>query len=386
MPAVFIGGAMNFNPPSPQRVCEDLDPVYTKVLAGDRLTFAEAVTLFKYADLNVLGSLANGINRKKNAGRVYYNVNRHINPGNICALQCTFCAFSRKESEEGSFCLSLPEIRERAQSAAKQGATEIHLTAGLHPEWEFSHYKNIIKTLKEAAPAAAIKAFTAVEIAWLASHNSCSVEEVLRELMACGLESLTGGGAEIFNPEVRTRIAPKKISAQEWLAVHRSAHKMGLKTTCTMLYGHIESIEDRVEHLFLLRELQEQTGGFLAFVPLKFQAWFDPKTKNYALGVKKSVSSYVDLRVIAMARIILDNFSNIKAYWVMLGKEVAQMALAFGANDIDGTVEEENIARMAQVNKQDTLSRTELESLIYSAGYSPVERTTYYKEVEKGKP
>ena len=348
-----------------------------KALRGERLTFEDGVNLYHAPDLGELGAVANEINLAKNGRDVYFNVNRHINPTNICALSCKFCAFSRKPGEPGAYAYSDEEIATRARMAVESGATEIHMVGGLHPRWNLKNYTNIIRVVKEAAPQAHVKAFTAVELDWLARRERKTVREVLELLREAGLGSLPGGGAEIFAPYVRETICDTKLTAEGWIDIHRTAHGLGLRSNCTMLYGHIEDVESRVDHMLRLRALQDETRGFQVFIPLAFQP------ENNDLGITKHTYGVDDLKNIAVARILLDNFRNVKAYWIMMGNHMAQTALHFGANDVDGTVVEEKIANMAGSRSGMKLAHDRLLSLIRAADRVPVERSTTYEVIRR---
>ncbi|MEY3903704.1 MAG: hypothetical protein RL189_3010 [Pseudomonadota bacterium] len=348
-----------------------------KSLRGERLSFEDGVNLYHSPDLVELGAVANEINLRKNGRDVYFNVNRHINPTNICALSCKFCAFSRKPNEEGAYAYSDDEIAHRAKMAADSGATEIHMVGGLHPRWKLSNYTNIIRTVKQAAPHVHVKAFTAVELDWLARKERKSVAEVIGELRDAGLGSFPGGGAEIFTPYVRELICDTKLTGDGWLDIHRTAHKMGLRSNCTMLYGHIEDVPARVDHMLRLRGLQDETAGFNVFIPLAYQP------ENNELGINRHTYGADDLKTVAVARLLLDNFRHIKSYWIMTGERVAQTALHFGANDLDGTVVEEKIANMAGSKGGMAMAKSNLLRVIRDADRVPVERSTVYEPIRR---
>lgn len=343
--------------------------------SGQRLSEADALYLYEYADLLELGAAADEVNRAKNKNDVYYNVNRHINPTNVCAMSCKFCAFSRKPGQAGAYEYSIDEMVEKAHDAVKAGATEVHMVGGLHPRWRFGHYLEIISAIKQAHPTLHVKAFTAVEIDWLAAKARLTIEQTLMKLKEAGLDSMPGGGAEIFHPEVRNRICDTKTDAERWLMIHRTAHSVGLRSNCTMLYGHIERLDHRIDHMRRLRELQDETEGFNVFIPLAFQPF------DNSMGINRYTIGTDDLRTIAVARLFLDNFQHIKAYWIMLGQDVAQLALNFGANDLDGTVTEEKISRMAGGRAGMAMGKKEIQSLIRKANKTPVERDTLYRAV-----
>jgi aminodeoxyfutalosine synthase len=348
--------------------------IAAKIGTGQRISPDEALILFGSNDLLAIGELAALANERKNGTRVFFNVNRHINPTNICVNRCAFCAFSRTSGEEGAYTLALDEICRRAVEAEGEGATEVHIVGGLHPDLPLEYYEQVLGTIRTAAPQLHIKAFTAVEIDYFARISSGSIEEVLERLMAAGLGSMPGGGAEILVEEVRNKICPEKISGQRWLDIIRLAHRAGLKTNATMLYGHVENFADRVAHMEMLRELQDETGGFQAFIPLAFQ----PENSDLKLDIK-GTSGLDDLKTLAIARIFLDNFDHVKAYWVMLGEKIAQVSLAFGVNDLDGTVVEEKIGHDAGAASPQSLSKEGIISMIRKAGKNPVERDTLYR-------
>lgn len=350
--------------------------ISAKVHSAQRITTDEAQFLFASNDLLAIGELAALVNELKNGKNVFFNVNRHINPTNICVNRCAFCAFSRTAGEEGAYTLALDEISRRAQKAAADGATEVHIVGGLHPDLAFEFYEEALKAIRKFAPQLHIKAFTAVEIEYFSRISGLTVEMVLERLINAGLSSMPGGGAEILGSTVRQKICPEKISGERWLEVVRLAHRAGLKTNATMLYGHVETAADRVAHMDMLRDLQDETRGFQAFIPLAFQ------TENSDLKLDLKTSSGLDdLKTLAIARIFLDNFDHIKAYWIMLGEKVAQVSLAFGVNDLDGTVVEEKIGHDAGALSPQSLTKENLVQLIKKAGKIPVERDTLYHAI-----
>ncbi len=354
-----------------------LENVRAKIETGARISDAEALALFECNDLLAVGELAANANVRVNGDKVYFNVNRHINYTNICVNRCTFCAFSREhEHDDGGYTLALNDILERAAEARAAGATEIHMVGGLHPELPFDFYLEILAAIKADCPTLHIKAFTAVEIDYFARLTGQSLIEVINELKAAGLDSMPGGGAEIFAPDVHKQICPEKISGERWLEVTEQAHQAGLKTNATMLFGHVESYADRVDHLARLRQLQDRTAGFQAFIPLAFQP------DNTRIPGAKGVGGVDALKTLAISRIYLDNFRHIKAYWVMLGLKVAQVSLAFGVNDIDGTVVEEQIGHDAGADSPQQLNKNQLIDLIRKAGKQAVERDSLYKELK----
>lgn len=346
-----------------------------KVRNGARISDAEALELFQSNDLLAIGELAALANRRQNGDRVYFNVNRHINYSNICVNRCTFCAFCKGEGDAGAYTLALNEVLAKAAEAAAAGATEIHMVGGLHPELPFDFYLEMLASIKADNPALHIKAFTAVEIDYFARITGQSIEAVIDELKKAGLESLPGGGAEIFAEEVREQICPEKISGERWLDVTEKVHRAGLKSNATMLFGHLESYEDRIDHLGRLRRLQDRTGGFQSFIPLAFQP------DNTRVPGAKGVGGVDALKTLAISRVYLDNFRHVKAYWIMLGLKIAQVALAFGVNDLDGTVVEEKIGHDAGADSPQAMSKEQIVELIRKAGRIPVERDTLYREL-----
>jgi len=346
-----------------------------KVRNGARISDIEALELFQSNDLLAIGDLAALANRRQNGERVYFNVNRHINYSNICVNRCTFCAFCKGEGDAGSYTLALNDVLAKAAEAAAAGATEIHMVGGLHPELPFDFYLEMLASIKADNPALHIKAFTAVEIDYFARITGQSVEAVIDELKKAGLESLPGGGAEIFAEEVREQICPEKITGERWLEVTEKVHRAGLKSNATMLFGHLESHEDRIDHLSRLRRLQDRTGGFQSFIPLAFQP------DNTRVPGAKGVGGVDALKTLAISRVYLDNFRHVKAYWVMLGLKIAQVALAFGVNDLDGTVVEEKIGHDAGADSPQAMSKEQIVELIRKAGRIPVERDTLYREL-----
>ncbi len=346
-----------------------------KVRNGARISDGEALELFQSNDLLAIGELAALANRRQNGDRVYFNVNRHINYSNICVNRCTFCAFCKGEGDAGAYTLALNDVLAKAAEAAAAGATEIHMVGGLHPDLPFDFYLEMLAAIKADNPALHIKAFTAVEIDYFARITGQSVEAVIDELKKAGLESLPGGGAEIFAEEVREQICPEKISGERWLEVTEKVHRAGLKSNATMLFGHLESYEDRIDHLSRLRRLQDRTGGFQSFIPLAFQP------DNTRVPGAKGVGGVDALKTLAISRVYLDNFRHVKAYWIMLGLKIAQVALTFGVNDLDGTVVEEKIGHDAGADSPQAMSKEQIVELIRKAGRIPVERDTLYREL-----
>lgn len=356
-----------------------LDPIARKVLAGERLSFDDGVTLFRTDDLLAVGWLANHVREKRHGDICYYNVNRHINPTNVCVAHCRLCAFGRSPDAPGAYTYALEEIYQRAAQGVAEGATEFHIVGGLHPTLTFDHYLEMIRGLKQRFPHVHLKALTMVEIGYFARITKSTPRDVLQQLKEAGVDSMPGGGAEIFNPRVRKVICDHKTSGRYWLDIARTAHQVGLRSNATMLYGHIETQEERVEHLLQLRELQDETGGFVTFIPLAFHP------ENTALAHLPKPTGIDDLKLIAVSRLLLDNFDHVKAYWIMLTPPVAQIALRFGADDIDGTVVEEKIYHDAGATTPQHMTRAGLERLIRAAGRVPFERDTLYRPVDRSK-
>lgn len=346
-----------------------------KARNGARISDVEALELFQSNDLLAIGELAALANRRQNGDRVYFNVNRHINYTNICVNRCTFCAFCKGEGDAGGYTLALNDVLAKAAEASAAGATEIHMVGGLHPDLPFDFYLEMLASIKADNPGLHIKAFTAVEIDYFARITGQSIEAVIDELKKAGLESLPGGGAEIFAEEVREQICPEKISGERWLEVTEKVHRAGLKSNATMLFGHLESYEDRIDHLSRLRRLQDRTGGFQSFIPLAFQP------DNTRVPGAKGVGGVDALKTLAISRVYLDNFRHVKAYWIMLGLKIAQVALTFGVNDLDGTVVEEKIGHDAGADSPQAMSKEQIVELIRKAGRIPVERDTLYREL-----
>jgi len=354
-----------------------LKPIAEKVLAGERLGFDDGIALYRSNDLLAVGWLANRVREQRHGNVTYYNINRHINPSNVCVAHCRLCAFGRSPDAPGAYTFALEEIYQRAEQGVCEGATEFHIVGGLHPDLPFSYFLDLLRGLKQRCPQVHLKAFTMVEVGYFARIAKLSIRETLLALKEAGVDSLPGGGAEIFNPRVRKIICDHKVSGQQWLNIARTAHEIGLRSNATMLYGHIETEEERVEHLLLLRGLQDETRGFVAFIPLAFHP------ENTALSHVPKPTGFADLKNIAVARLLLDNFDHIKAYWIMLTPRIAQIALRFGADDIDGTVVEEKIYHDAGATTAQLTTRAELERLIREAGRVPVERDTLYRPLER---
>ena len=344
-----------------------------KLHAGAPLSFEDGVVLYEHKNLADLGLLANEMRERMHGDRTYYNINMHINATNVCVADCMFCSFARlKPGDPGAYTMSLEEAFGRLRARANQPITEIHIVNGLHPDLPFEYYEDLLRGLKRIRPDIHLKCFTAVEIHFFAEKFGMSYEQVLRRLMDAGLGSLPGGGAEIFAERVRRKICREKSDANQWLEVHRVAHRLGLRSNATMLYGHIETLEERIDHMLRIRALQEETGGFQTFIPLAFHP------EGNALMKLPPPGGFDDLRTFAVSRLMMHNVAHIKAYWIMLGLKIAQVALAFGVDDLDGTVQEERIYHMAGARTPESLTRADLEAMIRAAGREPVERDTLY--------
>lgn len=355
-----------------------LSSIREKVLAGERLSLEDGLVLYDPAtSLQEVGVLANVVRERVNGNKAYYNINTHLNPTNVCVYRCTFCAFRADLRSEKGYVMSDEQILARGQEAVDNGCTEMHIVGGLHHVKDYDWYVNVLRILHNAYPDLHLKGWTGVEINWFEFLTKKPVRQILQELMEAGLGSMPGGGAEIFHPEVRSKICEHKADAHNWLDIHRTAHELGLKTNCTMLYGHIENAYHRVDHLIRLRELQDETGGFQTFIPLAFHP------ENTGLSHIKKPSALMDLRTMAVSRLMLDNIPHIKAYWIMLGIGTAQTALAYGADDLDGTVRHELIYHDAGATTPELLTVEQIQRLIVEAGREPVERDTLYRRIER---
>ena len=355
-----------------------LDTVCRKVETGERLELEDGLLLSDPATpLHEVGQLANRVRERLHGNRAYYNINTHLNPTNVCVYRCTFCAFRADLRDSKKYLMTAEQVLARGQEAMDAGCTELHIVGGLHHQLKYDWYVGIVRLLHDAFPPLHLKAWTAVEINWCEFLAKKSQRSVLQDMQAAGLGSLPGGGAEIFHPEVRDQICEHKADASKWLAVHRTAHELGLKSNCTMLYGHIENAYHRIDHLLRLRELQDETGGFQAFVPLAFHP------ANTGLSHLPPPSAMMDLRTIAVSRLMLDNVPHIKAYWIMLGLGTAQAALAYGADDMDGTVRHELIYHDAGATTPEILTVEQIRRLIREAGREPVERDTLYRPIQR---
>jgi aminodeoxyfutalosine synthase len=357
----------------------ELKEIIAKVEARERLIREDGLTLAASKDLLTLGYLAGLVKERKNGKKVYFNLNRHINPTNICVNKCKLCAFGVDADHPSAYLLSLDEIEAKVREMAEKNISEIHIVGGLHPDISFEYYLTMLTRVKKILPQVHIKAFTAVEIDYFAQITGLTIGEVFNKLRAAGLDSLPGGGAEVFSMRVRDLICEKKISGDRWLEVMETAHNLGIRTNATMLYGHVETWEERIDHLIQLRNLQDKTGGFMTFIPLAFHP------QNTGLEAKKitRTTGFEDLQVLAIARLMLDNFDHIKAYWVMIGPKLAQVSMAFGVDDLDGTVIEEKITHAAGANAGQELTKAQLVAMIIAAGFKPVERDTLYNTIQE---
>ena len=354
-----------------------LRDIYDKVVAGERISDADALRLLESKDLNAVGVIADFARQKRTGNnRASYIINRYVNYSNYCILSCQFCSFARKKRDADGFELTIPQMVEKAREALAIGITELHIVGGLHPSLPFSYYTDMLRELKKLDSRLQLKCFTAIEILHLAWLAKKSVEQTLIELKAAGLDSLTGGGAEIFRKEVRSQIAKGKESAEEYLDVHRTWHRLGGRSTCTMLYGHVESLADRVDHLRQLRALQDETRGFVGFVPLAYH----PEDND--IPVTHPPTGFDSLRTIAVSRIYLDNFDHITAYWVGLSMKLAQVALSYGADDLHGTIIEEHIFHMAGAKSPQLQTEAAMLKAIREAGRTPVQRNTFYEPIK----
>ncbi len=367
---------MNFPSPDSQ-----LAAIREKVQAGRRLSAEEGEFLYRpEVDLHAVGELADLVRRRKCGDTVWYNLNSHLNPTNVCLYRCKLCAYSCDPGDARAFVMNDEEILARAEEAAQGGCTELHIVGGVHPEKTFAWHRRILEQVHQAYPALMVKAWTAVEIARFAELEKTSTRKILQDLISVGLRCLPGGGAEIFDPEVRRKICPRKADAQTWLDVHRTAHGLGLPTNATMLHGHLEEAPHRVDHLLRLRALQDETGGFQTFIPLSFHP------SGTGLSHLTKPSGLDDLRTMAVSRLLLDNFPHVKAYWISLGVGTAQTALGYGADDLDGTVRHELIHHDAGSSAPEELTVDQLRALIEEAGRRPRERDTLYRPVRREGP
>jgi aminodeoxyfutalosine synthase len=353
----------------------DIQRIADKLQRHERLSREDALCLLRCTDILSLGTMAAAEKRKRTADKVFFNVNCHVNLTNICVSRCTFCAFSCDKEAPQAYAMTVQDMVARVAAALPLGITEVHMVSGLHPDKPFAYYRDMVAALKQDFPAVHIKAFTPVEIQYFADISGLSIQAVLEQLVDAGLGSLPGGGAEVLSPRVREALCPKKASAAQWLTVMRTAHSLGLKSNATLLWGHIETDEEIADHLLSLRDLQDETCGFQTFIPLPFHS------ANTGLTGRGRPTAFEQLRLFAAARLLLDNFDHIKAYWIMTGLKIAQMALLFGADDVDGTVVEERITHAAGAETAQGLTKIELMDIIRQAGMRPVQRDTLYNEI-----
>lgn len=355
---------------------QGIEDIFEKIEAGKRISIEDGERLFACPDIVAVGALAHSVRTRLHGRRSYYVMNQHINYSNICVNGCRFCAFGREKGDPLAFQLTLADIVEKVQTGPNASAiTEVHIVGGCHPELPLAYFLDIVGKIKTIRPDVLIKAFTAVEIAHFAQLESCSTKEVLCQLQAAGLDMLPGGGAEVFSPRIRALLCPEKLSGDQWLSIMREAHELGIKSNATLLYGHVETHQERLSHMQALRELQDQTNGFVCFIPLPFQP------SNTRVNKVHPNTGVDDLKTMAVSRLMLDNIPHLKAYWVMLTVKLAQIALHFGADDFDGTVIEEKIGHMAGAESEQALSRSELERIIRDAGFEPVERNCFFEQV-----
>lgn len=374
-----VSSELSVQPRDPQ-----LFPIAERVLEGRRLTREDGIRLFESPDLLAIGALADWVNRRKNGDRVFIAANQHLNPTNVCVLRatCVFCSYARKPREEGAYTMTLDEALAEASLARETPVREFHIVGGLHPKLRVSYYEDLIRALREQHPGVEIKALTAVEIAHLARIEKSTIEDVLERLRAAGLDTLPGGGAEVFSLDVRATIADRKLAAKEWLDVHRRAHRMGIRSNCTLLYGHVETLADRVEHLEHLRELQDETGGFLTYIPLAYHP--DNNELGEQLGRQGTATTgFDDLKNLAIGRLFLDNLHHVKTHWIMNTAKVSQIALHFGVDDLEGTVRRERVYHEAGAPTPEGMTFSDIVQLVKDAGKRPVERNVVYEEVRE---
>ncbi|WP_416147082.1 aminofutalosine synthase MqnE [Salipaludibacillus sp. HK11] len=356
---------------------EDLQEIKDKITRGERLSIEDGLKLYETTDLLTVAQLANQVNERKNGKNVYFIQNMYINPTNVCEASCTFCGFKRKPGEEGAYTMDEEELLKYVKDRWNDNIREFHIVGGHNVEVPFDYYLDTIRILKKHYPQCTVKAYTGAEIEFFARHAGLTMKEVLEQLIEAGLDTLPGGGAEILTERYRAKMSPDKASTFEWLEAHELAHGLGLKTHATMLYGSIETKEERLIHMDRLRQLQDKTNGFMVFIPLAMQP------KSTGAGIKRRTSAYDDLRTIAISRLMLDNFDHIKAYWINIGPQLTQMALSFGSSDIHGTLIEERISHSAGALTSQGLTREELIYLIKGADKNPVERDTFYNVIQK---
>lgn len=352
-----------------------LETIYDKVEQKTRLSREDGLLLFQTLDLNGVGMIADRARERLHGRKAFYIYNQHINYTNICKNRCLFCAYAVDKGDEKAYSWDIEEIEKRIMERIDEPVNELHIVGGLNPDLDFSYFINLLKTVKRVRPKAKIKAFTCVEIDYLSNLSGLSVDETIAALKEAGLDMMPGGGAEVMNERVRKRLFPRKMGKDRWLEIMESVHRAGLTSNATILYGHIETIEERVDHLITLRELQDKSGGFSAFIPLAFHS------ANTKLSHIPPTTAVDDLKMVAISRLMLDNFPHIKAYWVMIGEKLAQVALNYGADDLDGTIIEERITHTAGAKSAKGLTRQFMEDMIRSAGFTPVERDSFYGEI-----
>ena len=355
---------------------ERLLQIDAKVRQGSRLSKEDGICIYDTQDLIGLGRIADFARQARHGKKAYYVYNQHLNYTNICKNRCKFCAYAKDDGETGAYVWSMEEIEKRLMERIDEPVSELHIVGGLNEDLSFGYFIDLLKTVRRVRPNAAIKAFTCVEIDYLSNLSGLSLEETVAELKAAGLDMMPGGGAEVLNSRVHDELFPKKIGHERWLEIVRAVHKAGIKTNATMLYGHIETMEERVEHLMSLRDIQDETSGFSAFIPLAFHS------RNTELSDLPATTAMDDLKNVAAARLMLDNFDHIKAYWVMIGESLAQVALNFGADDLDGTIIEERITHTAGAKSAKGLTKEEMETMIHAAGFEPVQRDSFYNPVQ----
>ncbi len=353
-----------------------LSDIYEKVLNGTRLSKSDGIRLFETPDFNAVGFLANLVRERRHGNLAYFVKNQNINYSNLCVLNCSFCGYKRKPGQEGAYTWQIDEIVKKVTDEARYGVNEVHIVGGLHPDLPYSYYTELLRQIKLAAPQVYIKAFTMIEIDHLTRISGKTHQGVLEDLKASGLDCMPGGGAEIFAPRVRTKLCPEKETGEEWLRIAKTAHQLGIKTNATMLYGHIENYEDRVDHMVSLRDLQDETNGFFAFIPLAYQ----PNTPGFSGDWTSGIDN---LKTLAVGRLMLDNFPNIKCFWIMHSSQVAQISLYYGVDDLDGTVTNYTITKTASLDDDVRMTQNQMVKLIADAGREPVERNTLYQVIQK---
>ena len=355
--------------------------ILDKVEKSERLSREDGIRLMDSNEILLIGYMADLVRKRKNGDKAYFIVNRHINHTNICENLCKFCAFGVKADAPGAYTMSLEEIEQKVMEHKDQEISEIHIVGGLNPDLSLDYFLEMMRRVRKILPNVVVQSFTAVEIDYFAKVGGVSAEDVLKRLKEAGLDSLPGGGAEIFAPRIREKLCEKKISGERWLEIHGIAHGLGMRTNATMLYGHIETTAERIDHMLQLRQLQDRTGGFLTFIPLAFHPQNTQLEEEMA---KTKTTGYDDLKVLAVGRLMLDNFDHVKAFWIYIGPKLAQVSLSFGVDDLDGTVLEEKISHSAGANTGQFITKSELVKMIKAAGKIPIERDTLYNVIEEG--